>query len=74
MLLDNSILPQTCEALLYFIPKSIPYLCGFWRFANAYGTYEKEELVKLRGIWNSLKKIEDVEDYIIEIRRFIEKL
>jgi len=38
------------------------------------GTYEKEELAKLRGIWNNLKKIEDVEDYIIEIRRFIEKL
>ena len=36
MLLGISIIPQTSEELLYFITKRIPYLCGFWRFANAY--------------------------------------
>jgi hypothetical protein len=30
-----SILPQTSEELFYFVTKRIPYLCGFWRFANA---------------------------------------
>ena len=36
MLLDISIIPQTSEELFYFVTKRIPYLCGFWRFANAY--------------------------------------
>jgi hypothetical protein len=36
LLLGISIIPQTSEELLYFITKRIPYLCGFWRFANAY--------------------------------------
>ena len=34
--MDNSILPQTSEELFYFVTKRTPYLCGFWRFANAY--------------------------------------
>ncbi len=42
MLLDISIIPQTSEELFYFVTKRIPYLCGFWRFANAYSNwYEK---------------------------------
>ena len=46
MLLDISIVPQTSEELFYFVTKRIPYLCGFWRFANAYwNEYGKE----LRG-------------------------
>ncbi|MCI5649841.1 MAG: hypothetical protein MR332_10505, partial [Fusicatenibacter sp.] len=36
LLLDISILPQISEELFYFVTKNIPYLCGFWRFANAY--------------------------------------
>jgi len=36
LLLDISIIPQTSEELFYFVTKRIPYLCGFWRFANAY--------------------------------------
>ena len=34
MLFDISIIPQTSEELFYFVTKRIPYLCGFWRFAN----------------------------------------
>lgn len=36
MLLDISILPQTCEELFYFIKEKSLILCGLWRFANAY--------------------------------------
>ena len=36
LFLVNSILPQTSEELFYFVTKRMPYLCGFWRFANAY--------------------------------------
>ena len=36
MLLDISIIPQTSEELFYFVTRRIPYLCGFWRFANDY--------------------------------------
>ncbi len=43
MLLDISILPQTSEELFYFVTKRIPYLCGFWRFANAIYEYDEEE-------------------------------
>lgn len=42
MLLDISIIPQTSEELFYFITKRIPYLCGFWRFANAYINLSKK--------------------------------
>ena len=45
MLLDISIIPQTSEELFYFVTKRIPYLCGFWRFANAYNSYSCKELV-----------------------------
>ena len=37
------------------------------------GIYKKEELKELRKIWTSLKKVENVDDYIIKIRSFIEK-
>ena len=32
----NSILPINLEEIFYFNNKKMPYLCGFWRFANAY--------------------------------------
>jgi len=35
LFLVNSILPQTSEELFYFVTKRMPYLCGFWHFANA---------------------------------------
>jgi hypothetical protein len=35
LLLDISILPQTCEELFYFIKEKSLILCGLWRFANA---------------------------------------
>ncbi len=40
MLLDISILPQTCEELFYFIKKSL-ILCGLRRFTNAYCSITK---------------------------------
>ncbi len=43
MLLDISILPQTGGELFYFVTKRIPYLCGFWRFANAYKSQKEKE-------------------------------
>lgn len=36
------------------------------------GIYKNEELGKLRDIWNKLKKVGSIEDYIINIRKFIE--
>lgn len=36
MVFSNSILPQTSEEMFCFVTKNIPYLCGVWRFANAY--------------------------------------
>ena len=39
------------EELFYFCNKNVPYLCGLWRFANAYrkentgGYYEKENTI-----------------------------
>jgi len=35
LLLDISILPQTCEELFYFIKEKGLILCGLRRFANA---------------------------------------
>ncbi len=43
MLLEISIIPQTSEELFYFVTKRIPYLCGFWRFANAYLMFNTQE-------------------------------
>ena len=31
------------EEIFYFNNKKMPYLCGFWRFANAYLTFEDSE-------------------------------
>ena len=28
--------------MFYFVTKRIPYLCGFWRFANAYAENRDE--------------------------------
>ncbi len=47
MLLDISIIPQTSEELFYFVTKRIPYLCGFWRFANAYCFQKEKEIQKI---------------------------
>ena len=52
MLLDISILPQTSEELFYFVTKRIPYLCGVWRFANAYK--------KLKNLKGDIDIIEDL--------------
>ena len=52
MLLDISILPQTCEELFYFIKEKSLILCGLWRFANAYIATLKErsfQLLKIKG-------------------------
>lgn len=46
MLLDISIIPQTCEELFYFSKEKSLILCRLWRFANAYGYYNKERLEK----------------------------
>ncbi len=50
MLLEISIIPQTSEELFYFVTKRIPYLCGFWRFANDYWGFliRKEDFIMLR--------------------------
>ena len=34
------------EEIFYFNNKKMPYLCGFWRFANAYSVIEREGDVK----------------------------
>ncbi len=50
MLLDISILPQTSEELFYFVTKRIPYLCGFWRFANAYNIFLGKEVMHMLSV------------------------
>ena len=35
--------------MFYFATKRIPYLCGVWRFANAYYTKAKKELEEIRA-------------------------
>ena len=42
MLLDISILPQTCEELFCFNKEKSLILCGLWRFANAYKEKTRE--------------------------------
>ena len=56
MLLDISIIPQTSEELFYFVTKRIPYLCGFWRFANAY------EYDMLKGNINRMFVTDDIKE------------
>ena len=34
------------EEIFYFNNKKMPYLCGLWRFANAYSVIEREGDVK----------------------------
>jgi hypothetical protein len=34
------------EEIFYFCNKKMPYLCGFWRFANAYIKYRKRGTVQ----------------------------
>ena len=80
MLLDISIIPQTSEELFYFVTKRIPYLCGFWRFANAYENLVREEMKRAitSGYMNADKQkmwvelfgvghIPDPEEFIMKI-------
>ncbi len=69
LLLDISILSQTSEESFYFVTKRIPYLCGFWRFANAYirfsmkGTKGYYSLaVEEKGDWGTSMPCADVEE------------
>lgn len=44
--------------MFYFATKRIPYLCRFWRFANAYFTLEKKGFVRLLLEGNNSVRIE----------------
>ncbi len=65
MLLDISIIPQTSEELFYFVTKRIPYLYGFWRFANAYTAGLSEKGAKNR--------VEAIESYLDNYNRLSAK-
>ena len=55
MLLEISIIPQTSEELFYFVTKRIPYLCGFWRFANDYRNFiERSDKMQSKKITKGL--------------------
>ena len=73
MLLGISILPQTSEELFYFVTKRIPYLCGFWRFANAYEwmTERRATLGKLKLFENILKAASALIASAMSIIKFI---
>ena len=32
------------EEIFYFVEKNMPYLCGLWRFANAYSEYSMSKV------------------------------
>ena len=80
MLLDISILPQTCEELFYFIKEKSLILCGLRRFANAYENLVREEMKRAitSGYMNADKQkmwvelfgvghIPDPEEFIMKI-------
>lgn len=75
MLLDISILPQTCEELFYFIKEKSLILCGLWRFVNAYDYYNCEDLSGLDDYmqintaeqWQQLEEFRHILNQIDEI-------
>lgn len=62
--------------MFYFVTKRMPYLCGFWRFANAYKAIlmGKEEYKIFNGILLSWECSEQEKKLIDNMIGFIEKM